>query len=63
MFVDRRGFFLERDLISKEDSGNHIDLEELQESSEEEPLVDTSTQTKVQQPVEEPQPEGEQPAG
>ena len=29
VFVARRGFFLERDLISKEDSGSHIDLEEL----------------------------------
>ena len=59
-FVARRGFFIERDLISKKDSGSHIDLEELQETNEEEPLVDTSTQPEVQQPTDEPQPRAEQ---
>ena len=59
MFVARRGFFLERDLICKEASGSYIDLEELQESNKKEPLVNTSTQPEVQQRIEQPQHEVE----
>ncbi|GKA60685.1 putative RNA-directed DNA polymerase, partial [Tanacetum coccineum] len=33
VFVARRGVFLEREMISKEDSGSKIDLEEIQETS------------------------------
>ncbi|GJR03309.1 retrotransposon protein, putative, ty1-copia subclass [Tanacetum coccineum] len=33
VFVARRGTFLEREMISKEDSGSKIDLEEIQETS------------------------------
>ena len=47
VFVARRGVFLERErereLISKEDSGSAIDLEEIQEDTNKEPVVDTST--------------------
>ncbi|GJW09833.1 FAR1-related sequence 5-like protein [Tanacetum coccineum] len=38
VFVARRGTFLEREMISKEDSGSKIDLEEIQESIDEEPI-------------------------
>ncbi|GJX80308.1 hypothetical protein Tco_0328457 [Tanacetum coccineum] len=38
VFVARRGVFLEREMISKEDSGSKIDLEEIQESADEEPI-------------------------
>ena len=44
VFVARRGRFLEREMISKEDSGSKIDLEEIQESTDEEPIVNTDTQ-------------------
>ncbi|GJU69875.1 retrotransposon protein, putative, ty1-copia subclass [Tanacetum coccineum] len=47
----RRGVFLEREMISKEDSGSKIDLEEIQESSDEEPIVNTNTQPKMVTPV------------
>ncbi|KAJ9535962.1 hypothetical protein OSB04_un000872 [Centaurea solstitialis] len=53
VFVARRGFFLERELISKEDSGSNIDLEEVQETTNDEPIVDTSPQHEVESPVEE----------
>ena len=39
--------FLERELISQGVSGSHIDLEEIQESTDNEPLVDTSTQPEL----------------
>ncbi|GKA71535.1 retrotransposon protein, putative, ty1-copia subclass [Tanacetum coccineum] len=51
VFVARRGVFLEREMISKEDSGSKIDLEEIQESSDEEPIVNTNTQPKMVTPV------------
>ncbi|GJY49115.1 putative RNA-directed DNA polymerase [Tanacetum coccineum] len=38
VFVTRRGVFLEREMICKEDSGSKIDLEEIQESVDEEPI-------------------------
>ncbi|GKB92018.1 retrotransposon protein, putative, ty1-copia subclass [Tanacetum coccineum] len=52
VFVARRGVFLEREMISKEDSGSKIDLEEIQESVDEEPIVNTDTQQEVVTPVE-----------
>ncbi|GJV95626.1 hypothetical protein Tco_1547203 [Tanacetum coccineum] len=48
----RRGTFLEIEMISKEDSGSKIDLEEVQESGNEEPVVNTYTQQEVVIPVE-----------
>ncbi|GJS14586.1 retrotransposon protein, putative, ty1-copia subclass [Tanacetum coccineum] len=51
VFVARRGVFLEREMISKEDSGSKIDLEEIQESADEEPIVNTNTQPEVVIPV------------
>ncbi|GJW68018.1 hypothetical protein Tco_0122442 [Tanacetum coccineum] len=38
-------------MISKEDSGSKIDLEEIQESADEEPIVNTNTQQEVMTPV------------
>ncbi|GJV68920.1 putative RNA-directed DNA polymerase [Tanacetum coccineum] len=52
VFVARRGVFLEREMISKEDSGSKIDLEEIQESADEEPIINTDTQQEVVTPVE-----------
>nr|GEU45653.1 hypothetical protein [Tanacetum cinerariifolium] len=52
VFVARRGVFLEREMISKEDSGSKIDLEEIQESGDEEPIINTDTQQEVVTPVE-----------
>ncbi|GKC34303.1 retrotransposon protein, putative, ty1-copia subclass [Tanacetum coccineum] len=43
VFVARRGVFYKREMISKEDSGSKIDLEEIQESADEEPIVNTDT--------------------
>ncbi|GKF32833.1 retrotransposon protein, putative, ty1-copia subclass, partial [Tanacetum coccineum] len=37
--VARRGVLLEREMISKEDSESKIDLEEIQESTDKEPIV------------------------
>ena len=57
VFVARRGFFLEREFISKEDSGSTIELEEIQEESTNDepivdtPIVDTSTQPEIETPV------------
>ncbi|GKA45079.1 putative RNA-directed DNA polymerase, partial [Tanacetum coccineum] len=51
MFVARRGVFLEREMISKEDSGSKIDLKEIQESADEEPIINTDTQQEVVTPV------------
>ncbi|GKF45511.1 retrotransposon protein, putative, ty1-copia subclass, partial [Tanacetum coccineum] len=51
VFVARRGTFLEREMISKEDSRSKIDLEEIQESTDEEPIVNTNTQQEVVTPV------------
>ena len=52
VFVARRGTFLEREMIYKEDSGSKIDLKEIQESADEEPIVNTDTQQEVVTPVE-----------
>nr|GEV79317.1 hypothetical protein [Tanacetum cinerariifolium] len=52
VFVARRGVFLERDMISKEDSGSNIDLEEIQEPADEEPIINSDTQQEVVTPVE-----------
>ncbi|GJX48371.1 hypothetical protein Tco_0273561 [Tanacetum coccineum] len=52
VFVARRGVFLEREMISKEDYRSKIDLEEVQESANEEPIVNTDTQQEVVTPVE-----------
>nr|GEU31230.1 retrovirus-related Pol polyprotein from transposon TNT 1-94 [Tanacetum cinerariifolium] len=38
-------------MISKEDSGSKIDLEKIQQSTNEEPIVNTNTQQKVVTPV------------
>ncbi|GKC14791.1 hypothetical protein Tco_1011573 [Tanacetum coccineum] len=51
VFVAQRRVFLEREMISKEDSGSKIDLEENQESADEEPIVNTDTQQEVVTPV------------
>nr|GEZ27659.1 hypothetical protein [Tanacetum cinerariifolium] len=45
----QRGVFLEREMISKKDSGSKIDLEQIQKSSDEEPII--NTQPKVVTPV------------
>ncbi|KAJ9552489.1 hypothetical protein OSB04_016534 [Centaurea solstitialis] len=56
VFVARRAWFLERELISKETSGSQIDLEEIQESTSMETDVGTSSQQQVVEPtVVEPQ--------
>ncbi|GJS95179.1 retrotransposon protein, putative, ty1-copia subclass [Tanacetum coccineum] len=47
----RRGVFLEREMISKEDSRSKIELEKIQESAYEEPIVNTDTQQEVVTPV------------
>ncbi|GJZ02339.1 retrotransposon protein, putative, ty1-copia subclass [Tanacetum coccineum] len=47
VFVARRGVFLKREMISKEDSGSKIHLEEIQESVDKEPIVNTDTQQEV----------------
>ena len=39
MYVAQRAVFQERDLNSKRDSGSHIDLDKIQESTNEEPKV------------------------
>ncbi|KAJ9542883.1 hypothetical protein OSB04_029389 [Centaurea solstitialis] len=52
VFVARR-VFLERELISKRDSGNSIDVEEIQETANDEPIVGTSPQPEVELPIEE----------
>ncbi|GKD87019.1 hypothetical protein Tco_1358173 [Tanacetum coccineum] len=51
IFLARRGVFIEREMISKEDSGSKIDLKEIQESANEEPIVNTDTQPEVVTPV------------
>nr|GEV63095.1 retrotransposon protein, putative, Ty1-copia subclass [Tanacetum cinerariifolium] len=51
VFVAQRGVFLEREMISKEDNGSNIDLEKIQESTDEEPIVNTNTQPEVVTPV------------
>ncbi|GJV95460.1 putative RNA-directed DNA polymerase [Tanacetum coccineum] len=51
VFVARRGVFLEREMISKEESESKIDLEEIQESVDEEPIVNTQTQQEVVIPI------------
>ncbi|GJX89734.1 retrotransposon protein, putative, ty1-copia subclass [Tanacetum coccineum] len=50
VFVARRGVFLKREMISKEDSGSKIDLEEIQESVDEEHIINTNTQQEVVTP-------------
>ncbi|GJY53952.1 RNA-directed DNA polymerase, eukaryota [Tanacetum coccineum] len=52
VFVARKRVFLEREMLSKEDSRSKIDLEEIQESADEEPIVNTDTQQEVVTPVE-----------
>ncbi|GJU46177.1 retrotransposon protein, putative, ty1-copia subclass [Tanacetum coccineum] len=52
VFVARRGVFLEREMISKEDSLSKIDIEEIQESVDEEPIVNIDSQQEVVTPVE-----------
>ncbi|KAI3699759.1 hypothetical protein L2E82_44270 [Cichorium intybus] len=51
VFVARRGFFRERELISKEDSGSTIDLEEIQETPDETTLEETRNQHEEEVPV------------
>ncbi|KAI3751915.1 hypothetical protein L2E82_23009 [Cichorium intybus] len=51
VFVAGRGVFRERELISKEDSGSTVYLEEIQESSDEGPLGETSNQQEEEVPV------------
>ena len=45
--------FLKGDMISKEASGSKIDLEEIRESTDVEPIVDTRTQQETETSVEE----------
>ncbi|GJT83069.1 retrotransposon protein, putative, ty1-copia subclass [Tanacetum coccineum] len=47
VFVARRGVFLEREMIYKENCGSKIDLKEIQESADEEPIMNTDTQQEV----------------
>ncbi|GJZ98265.1 retrotransposon protein, putative, ty1-copia subclass [Tanacetum coccineum] len=47
VIVAQRRVFLEREKISKEDSGSKIDLEEIPKSTDEEPIVNTDTQLEV----------------
>ncbi|KAI3746656.1 hypothetical protein L6452_09095 [Arctium lappa] len=47
MFVARRAVFLEKELMSKEASGSQIDLEEIQESTNMESDIGTSSQQHV----------------
>ena len=42
VFVARKGMFVERDMMSQGVSGSLIDLEEIRESTDNEPIVDTS---------------------
>nr|GEV53721.1 hypothetical protein [Tanacetum cinerariifolium] len=51
VFTAQRGVFLEREMISKEDSGSKIDLEKIQKSVDKEPIVNTNTQQEVVTPV------------
>ncbi|KAI3767607.1 hypothetical protein L2E82_17860 [Cichorium intybus] len=51
VFIARRAVFRERELILKEDSGNTIDLEEIQESSDDATLGETSNQHEEEVPV------------
>nr|GEW85487.1 hypothetical protein [Tanacetum cinerariifolium] len=51
VFVAPRGMFLEREMISKEDSGSKIYLEEIQEYTNEEPIVNTDTQQEAVSPI------------
>ncbi|GJV85075.1 hypothetical protein Tco_1524973 [Tanacetum coccineum] len=44
VFVARKGVFLKREMISKEDSRSKIDRKEIQKSDDEEPIVNTDTQ-------------------
>ncbi|GJY47006.1 putative RNA-directed DNA polymerase [Tanacetum coccineum] len=53
VFVAQRGVFLVREIISKEDSRSKIDFEEIQESADEEPIVNTDTQQEVVTPISE----------
>ncbi|GKB21616.1 retrotransposon protein, putative, ty1-copia subclass [Tanacetum coccineum] len=52
VFVARRRVFLKIEMISKKDSESKIDLEEIQESVDEEPIVNTNTQQEVVTPIE-----------
>nr|GEX66378.1 hypothetical protein [Tanacetum cinerariifolium] len=47
LFVAQRGVFLEREMTSKKDSGSKIDLEEIQESADKEPIINIDTQQEV----------------
>lgn len=52
VFVARKGVLHKKELISQGVSGSQVDLEELQELTNSEPIVDTSTQPKVEIPFE-----------
>ncbi|GJW09716.1 hypothetical protein Tco_1575543 [Tanacetum coccineum] len=47
VFVARRRVFIEREMISKKDSGSKIGLEKIQEFVDEEPIVNIDTQQEV----------------
>nr|GEV73462.1 hypothetical protein [Tanacetum cinerariifolium] len=51
VFIAQRGVFFEREMISKVDTRSKIDLEEIQESVDEEPIVNTDTQQEVVTPL------------
>ena len=48
VFVARKRVFLEREMISQGVSTSPIDLEEIRESTKNEPIVDTSVQPEVE---------------
>ncbi|GKB54193.1 putative RNA-directed DNA polymerase [Tanacetum coccineum] len=53
VFVARKGMFLKREMISKEDSGSKIDLEEIPEYADEEPIdkISDSTLSELDEPA------------
>ena len=53
MYVAQRAVFQERELISKRASGSHIDLDKIQESTNEEPKVGHSIQFGIERAIKE----------
>ena len=53
MYVAQRAVFQEREPISKRASGRHIDLDKIQESTNEEPKVGHSIQFGIERAIKE----------
>lgn len=53
MFFTKRVVFQERGLISKRVSGSHTDLDKIQESSNDEPIVGPNFQLKIKRAIKE----------